>query len=72
MIITNNATCNTGHLHISSLTHSDHGHHLDYEVNYNLYSAKSSAKSLHLRSNKLNHTDNMKDYLKMQWKIWVY
>ena len=42
----NNAMCNTGHLHISSLTHSKHGHHQDYELNYILYSAKSNVKSL--------------------------
>ena len=39
----------TDHLHISSLTCSEHGHHQDYGVNYNLYSAKSNAKSLFLR-----------------------
>ena len=49
MITINNATCDTGHLPVSSLTHSKHGHHQDYEVNYNLHSAKSNAKSLHLR-----------------------
>ena len=36
MITINNATCDTGHLHISSLTHSKYRHSQDYEVNYNL------------------------------------
>ena len=47
MITINNSMCNTGHLHISSLTHSEHGHHQDYEVNYNLYLAKFNVKLLH-------------------------
>ena len=49
MITINNATCNTGHLHISSLTHNEDGHHHNYEVNYNIYLVKSNVKFLHLR-----------------------
>ena len=45
----NNATCDNGHPYVSSLTHSEHGHCLGYEINYGLYSAKSNVKSLHLR-----------------------
>ena len=48
MITIKNAICNTVHQHISLLTHSEHGHHQDHEVNYNLYSAKFNAKPLHL------------------------
>ena len=40
--------CDTGHLHVSSLTRSEHGHHHHYEVNYNLYLAKSNMEPLHL------------------------
>ena len=36
MITISNAMYNTGHLLISSLTQSEHGHHQDYEVNHNL------------------------------------
>ena len=48
MITINNATCNTGHLHVSSLTCSEHGHCQDYEVIYNLNLAKCNMKPLHL------------------------
>ena len=34
MITINNAMCDTCHLHASSLTGSEHGHHRDYKVNY--------------------------------------
>ena len=46
MITINNATCNTGHLHISPLTCSEHRHLQDYEVNHNLKLAKSNVKPL--------------------------
>ena len=36
MIAINNATCDTGHLHVSSLTHSEHRHPQEYEITYNL------------------------------------
>ena len=64
MITINNIMCDTGHLHISSLTHSEHGYHQDYKVNYRLHLAKASVKSLQLRENKLEHADNTKTYLK--------
>ena len=48
MLTINNATCDTGHLHISSLTYSEHGHHQNYDVNYRLYLVKSNAKPLYL------------------------
>ena len=65
MITINNATCNTGHLHISSLSHSEHRHHQDYKINYRLHLAIASVRSLYLMKNKLEHTDNMRTYLKM-------
>ena len=37
----NNATCDTGHLHICSLTHSEHRHPQDYEIKHNLKLVKS-------------------------------
>ena len=46
MIIINNATRDTGLLHISSLTHSKYRHPQDYEVNHNLKLAKSDVKLL--------------------------
>ena len=64
MITINNAICDTGHLHISSLTHSEHRHHQDYKINYRLHLVIASAKSLHLTKYKLKHTDNTKTYLK--------
>ena len=64
MITINNATCDTGHLHVSSLIHSEHRHCQDYKINYRLYLVIASAKSLHLMKDKLKHTDNMKTYLK--------
>ena len=72
MITINNATCNTGHLYIGSLTCNEHGHHHDYEINYNLYSVESNVNSLHLRENKPKHMDNTKAYLKVQQKIRVH
>ena len=48
MITINNAMCNTGLLHVSSLTHSKHGHPQDYEVIHNLKLAKSNEKLLYL------------------------
>ena len=66
MTTLNNAMYNTGHLHISSLTHSEHGHHQNYEVNYGLHLVKASVKSLQLRENKLECMDNTKTYLKVQ------
>ena len=61
-ITINNATCNTGHLHVSSLTHSEHRHHQDYKLNYRLHLLVGSAKSLHLTNNKLKCMDNKKTY----------
>ena len=46
MITFNNATCNTDHLHISSLTCSEHGHHQNYKINLRLL-AMASAKSVY-------------------------
>ena len=48
MITINNAMCDTGHLHISPLTHSKDRHPQDYEVNHNLKSVISNAKLLYL------------------------
>ena len=48
MITINNAMCDTGHLHVSPLTCSDHRHPQDYEVNHNLKSVKSNVKFLYL------------------------
>ena len=64
MITINNATCNTDHMHISSLTHGEHRHHQGYEINYRIHLVKASVKSLHLMENKLKHMNNMKAYLK--------
>ena len=36
MITINNAMCDTGPLHISSLTQSEHRNPHDYEINHNL------------------------------------
>ena len=48
MITINNVTCDIGHLHISSLICSKHGHHQDYEENHNLKLVKSNVKTLYL------------------------
>ena len=48
IITINNATCDTGHLYICSLTHSEHRHPQDYEINHNLKLAKSIEKRLYL------------------------
>ena len=60
----NNATCDTGHLHISFLTHSEHRHHWDYKINHRLYLGIASVKSVHLAKNKLKSMDNMKTCLR--------
>ena len=65
MITIKSATCNTGHLHVSSLTHSEHRHHQDYEINYRLHLVIASARSLYLTKIKLECTDNTRTYLKM-------
>ena len=36
MITINYTTCDTGHLHAHSLTHSEHRHPWDYEINCNV------------------------------------
>ena len=46
-ITINNATFNTGHLHVSSLTCSEHGHCLNYKINLRLHLAMASAKSVY-------------------------
>ena len=48
MITINNAMCNAGHLHICSLTHSEHRHPQGYKINHNLKSVKSIEKPLYL------------------------
>ena len=45
-ITINNATCNTGHMHVSSLTCSEHGHHQNYKMNLRLHLAMASVKSI--------------------------
>ena len=57
--------CDTGPLYISSLTHNEHGHHQDYEVNYRLHLAKANVKSLQLMENKLKCMDNSNTYFKV-------
>ena len=42
MMTISNGTCDTGHLHISPLTHSKHRHPQDHEVNHKLKLAKSN------------------------------
>ena len=48
MITINNAMCDTGHLHICSLTGSEHRHPQGYEINLNLKLVKSIQKPLYL------------------------
>ena len=45
MIIINNATCNTGHLHVCSSIHSEHRYPQGYEINHNLKLVKSTEKN---------------------------
>ena len=40
----NNATCNIGNLHISSLAYSKHGHHWNHKTNFRLHLAMARAK----------------------------
>ena len=47
MITINNATCNTGHLHVSSLTCIEHGNHQNYKINLKLNLAMARAKSVY-------------------------
>ena len=56
--------CDTGHLHVSSLTCSEHRHHQNYKINLRLHLVMASAKSVYLAKNKLESMDNMKTYLK--------
>ena len=64
-ITINNATCNTGHLHVSSLTCSEHRHSQSYKINLRLHLGMASVKSVYLVKNKLKRMDNMKTYSKM-------
>ena len=48
MITITNATCDTGHPHISSLTCSEHRHHQDYKVNHRLHLAIANMKPAYL------------------------
>ena len=47
MVTINNATCNTGHLHISSLAYSEHRHHQNQKINFRLYLVKASMKCVY-------------------------
>ena len=49
MITINNATCDTGHLHIISLTQNEHRDPQDYKINHNLKSVKGNEKLLYLQ-----------------------
>ena len=44
MVTINNATCNTGHLHVSSLAYSEHRHQQNYRINFRLCLGEASAK----------------------------
>ena len=47
MITINNASCDTGHPHMSSLTCSEHGHSHNYKINLRLHLVMASAKSVY-------------------------
>ena len=64
MITINNATCNTGHLHISSLTCSGHGHCQNYKIYLRLHLVMAGVKSVYKVKNKLKSANNMKTYSK--------
>ena len=68
----NNVMCNTGYLHISSLTCSEHGHHQNYKIDLKLHLAMASVKSLYLVKNKLECMDNAKNYSKIKCKTIVH
>ena len=48
MITINNDMWDTGHPHVTSLTHSKQRHPQDYEINHNLKLAKSIEKLLYI------------------------
>ena len=47
MITINNTTCDTGHLHASSLTCIEHRHHQNYKVNPKLQLAAAIMKFIY-------------------------
>ena len=53
--------CNTGHLHTTSLTCSEHRHHQNYIVNLKLHLAVASAKSVHEAKINLKNVNNTRN-----------
>ena len=46
-ITINNAICDTGHLHVSSLTCSEHGHCQNHKINLRFHLVVASVKSVY-------------------------
>ena len=62
--INNNATCNTGHLHISSLAYSKHRCHQNYNKNFEVCPTEAGANFVHQAKIDFRDMSNIETYSK--------